>query len=241
MVDRVAPDKTPRFIGPPGRLRLVGVEGERLESLQGVVLPEQLAAGPRAPLRRGRHGARTRLRLPPETPPGEYTVSLSFAGGKQSQAKVSVQPRSRLRFTPSALRLAAPPGTTVKASLLIENRGNVAIDIDDVLITGLFDDDGIEAALASIYRLDTTDVSEIVGHGFARLREAHGGLLKLRVVAGAGTLEPGDQRVLELETRLAEKLQPKHGYHGVLELGEHGIAVELRVHAAPQPATGGTR
>lgn len=220
----------PTFIGPPGRLRLVGVDNARLTELQDVLLPGTLrprrASGA---LRRSRRPERLRLRLPADTRPGTYTVSLSFADGKQQEATVAVEPQSRLRVTPSALRLAAAPGAATSARLLIENRGNVPIAVTAALVAGLFDDDGIEATMASVYQLDTDDIGKIVSHAFSKLRQAHGGLLKLHVRQGAGELAVGESRLLEIETRLGEKLAAGHGYHGLLEIGGHGIAVEVTV------------
>ncbi|CAD5371611.1 hypothetical protein RA210_U160017 [Rubrivivax sp. A210] len=227
--DKGAP-ATPRFMGPPGRLRLAGVDARQWAQVEGVQLPEALQPRRARPaLRRGGDPARARLRLPPDTPPGRYDITLALAGGKSQCASVDVQARPRLRVTPSALRLTAAAGASACAALLLENRGNVPVEIGPVLVAGLFDDDGIEAAMASVYNLDSHDVNKIVGHAFSKLREAHGGLLKLRVRQGAGPLAVGERRVLELEARLGEKLVPGHGYHGVLEMAGHGIAVEVAV------------
>ena len=106
------------------------------------------------------------------------------------------------------------------------------IPIGDTLVTGVFDDDGIETALASTYRMETDDLSKIVGNVFAHLREAHGGLLRLRVAEGAHFLALGERRVLMLTTTLNAKLKHGHRYHGVLEIGEHGIAVRIKVEGA---------
>lgn len=220
----------PLFIGPPGRLRLTGVDGDRLAQLHDVLLPGTLR--PRresGALRKSRRPERLRLRLPADTRPGTYTVALAFADGEKQPATVSVEPLSRLRVTPSALRLAAAAGATVQARLLLQNRGNVAITVTPALLAGLFDDDGIEATMAAVYQLDSDDINKIVSHAFGKLRQAHGGLLKLHVRGGAGELAVGESRLLEMETRLGDKLQPGHSYHGVLELGGHGIAVEVNV------------
>jgi hypothetical protein len=220
------------FIGPPTRLRLAAANAEPFRAARGAHWPESqraVARGTRPMLRPGRDAAATRLRLDPLTPPGDYTVMLELADGGQREAHVLVEARPRLRVSPGALRLEGPPGGAASARLLIENRGNVGVTIGEALVTGVFDDDGIETALASTYRLDTDDVSKIVGNVFARLREAHGGLLRLRVTEGAGEIAPGERRLLVLETTLSSKLRRGHGYHGVLEIGQHGIAVELRI------------
>lgn len=226
------------FLGPPSRLRLAAADAEAIASARAVHWPEgqrgrNTMAAP--VLRRGRNASHTRLRLDPLTPPGDYTAVLELADGGQREVTVSVEPRPRLRVAPSELRFDGPPGGVVSARLLLENRGNVPIAIGDALVTGVFDDDGIETALASTYRMDTDDLNKIVGNVFARLREAHGGLLRLRVADGAGELPPGERVVLMLETTLSSKLRRGHGYHGVLDIGEHGIAVHLRIEGPASP------
>jgi len=218
------------FLGPPSRLRLATADVQSMATARAVRWPEAMRMRAAAPvLRRGRSASSTRLRLDPLTPPGEYTAVLELADGGSRDVTVSVQPRPRLRVVPSDVRLEGPPGGAVSARLLLENRGNVPVAIGDALVTGVFDDDGIETALASTYRMDTDEVNKIVGNVFARLREAHGGLLRLRVAEGAGDLAPGERRVLLLETTLGAKLRPGHGYHGLLKIGEHGISVHLRI------------
>jgi hypothetical protein len=226
------------FLGPPSRLRVAAADAQAIASARDVHWPEgqRAAKSMAAPvLRRGRHAANTRLRLDPSTPPGDYTAVLELADGGQREITMSVEPRPRLRVSPSELRFDGAPGAAVSARLLLENRGNVPITISDALVTGVFDDDGIETALASTYRMDTDDLSKLVGNVFARLREAHGGLLRLRVTEGAGDVPPGEHRVLVLETLLSSKLRRGHGYHGVLEIGEHGIAVRLRIDGQASP------
>jgi hypothetical protein len=230
---------TARFLGPPGRLRLSGGDTDVVARIQALHLPDALQAftdGRHPVLRRGRDPGRTRLRLPAHTPPGHYEGSVEFADGKRQPFELTIEPRPRIRVSPSTLSLSGAAGGKVQAQLLLENRGNVPIEIDETLVTGVFDDDGIETALAAAYRLDSTDIAEIVGAVFGRLRDAHGGLLKLRVSEGAGALAVGERRLLTIETLLSSKLHAGHGYHGVLKLGGHAIAVRLRV--APPPNTG---
>jgi hypothetical protein len=229
------------FLGPPGRLRFAAPAeaGARGRTPVSVALPQELERyvdARHAPLRGAGAGEAAgtarrpaRLRLAAHTPPGTYRIGVQFADGQREEAAVTVEPRPRLRVSPSALRLAGAPGTAVSARLLVENRGNLTVHIDETLVTGLFDDDGIESALAAVYRLETHDLNEIVGTGFARLREAHGGLLKLRVRAGAGPLAPGEQRSLLVETVLGRKLAARHGYHGTVDIGPHTLAVEVSV------------
>jgi hypothetical protein len=211
-------------------------DGEGHGALAAVHLPDSLKSlqNARHPvLRRAGDPARARLRLPPETPPGQYEGSLEYADGRRQPLHLTVEPRPRIRVSPGTLRLSGAAGARVQAQLHLENRGNVPLQIDEALVTGVFDDNGIETALASAYRLQSEDITQIVSTVFGRLREAHGGLLKLRVSEGAGLLAVGESRLLQLDTTLGAKLQPGHGYHGVLQLGGHAIAVRLHVTEPP--------
>jgi len=225
---------TADFVGPPRWLRVATQDSGAFAEACAARWPDsQHARGGLAPLlRRSRDPSRTRLKLDPTTVPGDYTVILELANGKTRNVSVAVHPQARARITPRGLTLSGTPGQVTSARLLIENRGNVGIDIGEVLVTGIFDDVGIESALASVYRMDTHDMSAIVDNLFAHLREAHGGLLRLRVVDGQGPLAPGESRQLGLETTLASKLRRGHSYHGVLQIGPHGVGVRVRVDKA---------
>lgn len=242
MADRTPDPGLPSFLGPPGRLRLTQPPDSKAGPATAAHLPDALLpyADPRRPvLRTGRDPRRTRLRLSPQTPPGDYPVGIEYADGRKAEVTVHVQARPRLRVLPGTLRLAGAPSALVAARLLVENRGNEVLDIPESLVTGIFDNGGIEAALAAVYRLETDDLNRIVSTGFARLREAHGGLLRLRVREGAGRVAPGESRALLLETTLSSKLAPRHGYHGTLELGSHRIAVQVAVADAPSDKSAG--
>ncbi len=222
------------FLGPPLWLRVATPDHEAFASARAARWPDdrpsRAETAPR--LRRSRDASRTRLKLDPTTAPGRYKLILELSNGKTRDVSVSVHPQARMRITPRGLDLSGPPGGAASARLLVENRGNVGIDIGDTLVTGIFDDNGIESALASTYRMDTTDMSAILGNLFAHLREAHGGLLRLHVTEGQGLLAPGESRVLGLQTTLASKLHRGHGYHGVLQIGQHGIGVRVRIDKA---------
>ena len=222
--------ETTDFVGPPLWLRVATPEHGAFAGALAARWPEGRHSRGAAPLlRHGRDPSRTRLKLDPTTAPGDYKVILELSNGKTRDVSVLVHPQARVRITPRGLNLSGVPGGAASARLLIENRGNVAIAIGDALVTGIFDDDGIESALASAYRMDTNDMSAIVGDLFAHLREAHGGLLRLRVLEGQGLLAPGESRVLGLETTFASKLRHGHRYHGVLQIGQHGIGVHVRI------------
>jgi hypothetical protein len=228
-------ERTPRaaaFAGPPRRLAL-GTAA--LGPLAAVELPAALQAhgDPHHPvLRRGADPLRARLRLRPSAPPGQYTVTAVKADGTRTPVLVTVQSRPRLRVRPGGLRLAGAPGTTVRAELLLENRGNVPLDIATTAVNGVFADNGFETAMAAAYRLETDDPDTVLKTIFGRLRESHGGLLKVRVVQGAGALAVGETRAVVLEVALGAHLRPGRSYHGTLPLGGHTLAVRLAINGA---------
>lgn len=231
------------FIGPPSRVRLASADAKAFAGARGVhwtsgAKRSRGAEAAEPVLRVGRDASRTRLKLDPLTEPGEYTAVVELEDGGEHEVTIAVEPRPRLRASPGELRLSGPPGGAVSARIFIENRGNVPVVVGDALVTGVFDDDGIETALASTYRMETDDVNKIVGNVFARLREAHGGLLRLRVVEGARSYAPGESGMLLLETVLnANKLRRGHGYHGVLDIGPLGIAVSITIDGKPDNDT----
>lgn len=229
------------FMGPPGRLRLASGDDASAAAIAAVHLPGPLRKSTSHAVLRGRPGA-SRLRLPAGTPPGEYTVEIERGDGKREKATLSVAARPRLSVVPGVLVLVGAPGAKAAAALALANRGNAPVTVEAKQTVGVFEDDGIEAALSAAYRLDSDDVNQIVGTLFGRLREAHGGLMALRVVAGSGVLAPGDRRTVQIETVLPTKLRPGREYHGTLDIGPHTVGVQVQVAAADAPkARGGSR
>lgn len=217
----------PAFLGPPRRLELG-------DAALGAVTAVELPAGVRAPAgdalawRAGDPGA-ARLRLARDTPPGDYTAIVQRADGTRTPVTLQVQARPRLRLRPGTLQLQGVPGQRVVASLVAENRGNVAIEIPEQAVGGVFADDGIETAFSAAYRQDSDDLDQIARTLFGKLRESHGGLVKVRVTAGAGALAVGARRELALEFDLGRTLKAGRGYHGSIPLAGHAFGLRIAV------------
>lgn len=219
----------PAFLGPPRRLELG-------DAALGAVTAVELPAGVRAPAGdalawRAGDPAAARLRLARDTPPGAYTAIVQRADGTRTPVTLQVQARARLRLRPGTLHVQGAPGQRVAASLVAENRGNVAVEIPEQAVGGVFADDGLETAFSAAYRLDSDDLDQVARTLFGKLRESHGGLLKLRVTAGAGALAVGERRTLALELELGRSLKGGRGYHGSVPLA--GAAVGLRITVIP--------
>lgn len=217
------------FIGPPHRMIAVGLIPDlepsevRIEGKVADCLDTR-----RAPLRarRARGHQQLKLRLRPDTPPGDYLATL-HAGERSWSALVRVLPHPRVQMVPAELSFSGAPGARATCLAVLLNEGNVAIELPKVVPVGIFDDDGVESAFAATYARGAETFDDFFGTFHGRLREAHGGLLKLRLVRGAGKLAPCSSVALEVTAELPEALTRGHRYHGVWSTDFSTIAVSV--------------
>jgi hypothetical protein len=222
------------FAGPPHRLQLLSAPAIDLADVHLEASPDLASAArvertpPRLRRRRAASGRPPlRIRIDRATPPGDYDAVV-LAGGIRYPARITVEAAPRLHATPASLRFDGAPGDGAVTRLMLANTGNVAIDIPKLTSVGVYDDDGVEQAFAQTYRLETDDPTALVGHLIHKLREGHGGLMKIEI-DGAGPLEAGTSRQLSLRAELAPKLRPGHSYHGVWSLDPLQVAVAVTV------------
>jgi hypothetical protein len=168
-----------------------------------------------------------RLRLPRATPPGRYNASIR-TDKTTVPVEIEVAPYRRLKAAPAGVTFAGKPGQDVSVSITFKNAGNSNIDIPERSHVGIYDDDGIETAFASAYRDEVQDPMEMIKAFVRKLREGHGGLLKLRI-QGAGMLEPGHHRTMTVTGHLPESVKPGHAYHGVWTIEGLNYAVFVEV------------
>jgi hypothetical protein len=128
---------------------------------------------------------------------------------------VRVLPVVQVMSNPSELSFVGAPGSTATALLTLVNAGNVPVDLPKTAPIGVFDDEGVETAFAATYgkTVETFDNFVQIFHG--KLREAHGGVMKLTLTRGAGVHLPGARAVVEMALDLPKDLKPGHRYHGV--------------------------
>jgi len=214
------------FIGPPRRLIAVG-------ALPGIGAGEIGLEGPladfvpraRPALRQGR-GGRLELRLRPDTPPGEHAGVLR--SGKESwPAKARVQPVLRARVGPAEMSFRGSPGSTATVLTTLVNEGNVPVELPKFVPIGLFDDDGVETAFATTYRENGETIDAFLSTFTRKLREAHGGLMKLSLARGAGSHPPGAIVAIEVAADLPAALLKGHRYHGIWSTDFANIAVSV--------------
>jgi hypothetical protein len=221
-----------RFRGAPQWLSLSSrsLEGHECGDL---VLPDALAAhcgaNPSLPVRNSCvDGASLRLRLAPTAPPGRHRAELRLSG-KSVPVEIDIAARPSLRAFPPTAHFDGIPGEDSTIEMDLANRGNVAVELPERSVVGIFDDIGLETAFAETYRLDSDDPVQLLGSWLRSLRGGYGGLLKLRVDSGAGPLEPGEERSFRLSAHFPESLKRGHSYHGVWKLGPLHHRITLTV------------
>jgi hypothetical protein len=209
----------PIFRGSPRRLSsshpaLAGGVGE-------IVLPDELAAeaaGPAIPISLRGSRAAARLSLPSTSPPGRYAAQLRV-GDETVPVELDIAPTPRLKVFPTSAHFAAGADGEASVDINVANVGNVAMDLPPRFVVGMFDDDGLEMAFVEAYREVTDDPAKLFGAFLRGLRFGYGGLLKLRIAKGAGSLAPGEERSVTLSAQLPETLKSGHSYHGIWKLG----------------------
>lgn len=216
------------FVGPPRGLIAVGDTGEMAGTdwrLDGEITAFLVQRG-HALRQSRRNGGALRLRLLPHTPPGDYKTQL-YVGGKAISAMVRVLPAVQVTISPSELSFVGAPGGSATALMTLVNSGNVPVELPKTAPVGIFDDEGIETAFAATYSkpIETFDNFVQIFHG--KLREAHGGVMKLTVTRGAGVHLPGASAVVEMTLDLPGDLKPGHRYHGVFSTDFAALAISV--------------
>lgn len=158
-----------------------------------------------------------RLVVPPRTPAGTYKGAVRI-GAAEREAVFEVHAIPELRFFPERCHFRVAPGGKIRAEWHVLNNGNTPVEIRSMLAFGIFVDGGLEHALRQAYTSGLQEGQRRVDVLADRLAEAHGGLVKMSVAEGSGSLGIGELRRLKAELHLAEKLEAGKTYRGNLEL-----------------------
>ena len=214
-----------------GRLRLSGDLGRQL--------------GDSLPARAVEVGGTVRLNaaIARTAPPGSHKATLVI-DGDETPVTIEVAERRRLRFRPSAVHISGRPGGKASASVIIENAGNVAMEIPEGGISGLFASDGLAGAFASAYGIKSDDHQEIFGAFVHGLRRGFLGLMKLSFDAGKDTtLNPGDVRTITANftlPRAGDDSQTGAGrrFHATFSFEGARLVTRLTLAAPANPSKG---
>lgn len=155
------------------------------------------------------------------------------SAGRDRPARVEVDAAPALRVIPEQLRVRAHPGDLVGTDLTVLNQGNVPVDLRRVQPFGVFLAGGLERALRRAYVDKLSKGERRVDVIADNLAEAHGGLVKMKLQKGSGTLAPGEMRSLEVTLEIPAGLAPGSTYAGNWELAGLVYPVTLTVEGAP--------
>lgn len=224
--------------GPP-RWMTFNVPGETLESLAGQPIEATLKGakiaqvslsgltdpGLEQPL------PRIRVVVDPLTPPGRYEGTATI--GKQTVPLVAeVEPTIRVRTDPSRLELTAGPGETVKATVRLQNLGNVPTDVPATASFALLDRSGFGDAFDHALREPPPPGKERVDVFFDDLAESHGGeVIALATKDTDGPVAPGTTGTVSLTLTFSERLKPGAEYSGSWNIDATHVPVRITVPA----------
>jgi len=221
------------FVGPPHRLICAGdFPGTDSAELVAKGALAKFVAKDRRALRirnSARFGTTSmKLRLARNTPPGSYKAQI-ISAETIWDAVIDVRPHMQVSIVPAELSFRATPGKRATFVTTLRNLSNIDIEVPKFALIGIFDDDGIETAFAATYGKKFDDANAFLSSFTGKLSEAHGGLMKLRVLRGAGKHPPGAVAVLEIAADIPAGARKGHRYHGVWTTDFGNLAVSVSV------------
>jgi hypothetical protein len=168
------------------------------------------------------------FRLPNSTPPGSYRGDVEL-GEERVPMVVEVEPRASLRFLCSRLVFREKPGAHTTAELMLCNRGNVAVAVPEEDKFCIFADDGLAQAMYSGLVEEDGDGKQRLDRIMDELAKAHGGLVRVRVIKGAGPVAPDEVRKLSVELHFSRRLNGGHMYRGTWSVSRASLDVQIEV------------
>jgi hypothetical protein len=175
-----------------------------------------------------------RLHLPRTTPPGAYEGRM-VVGDREQTVQITVEPDVFFRIMPERLIFTAKAEEPVTFDLVFANLGNVAIDIADVYAFGVFDVGGTERAIGRMMLVKSDGSVKSADQETPRridvladaIADEHGGLVRVKVNRGAGTLAPGATRDVAITLRAPERLRSGHTYWGTWPIYNNRYYVKI--------------
>ncbi len=174
------------------------------------------------------------LDIDPTTPPGEYQGELELEGVR-TPVQLVVPQRHRFRLVPSRLTFEVTGACRAQAQVLVENRGNVDVVIEQpaaalieprnraciVMRDALAAAGGAEAEPTAQRLVDTVVAATMRSTGSDPT-------LGARIEQAPCTLRPGERRMLDLTLRIAAT--PRGNHRAVLSIAGRGLRVDIVSH-----------
>jgi hypothetical protein len=219
-----------RLRGAPGTLggTLVLPDAPPAVDVKLALEGKQLTPVPAQVVRIGAKGLSSlRVDLPRWTPPGRYQGTVTI-GDREQRITVEVEPAQLVRVEPRRLVVRGRAKQVVAAEVTLSNVGNTPYDVRGAAMFALYDPSSLERATAKAFQATARDAQErFVDRLAAELRDGYGGNVRLKVEAGAGVLEPGESRNVQVSLHLPDGLQPGRLYEGVWRIADLGYNVAV--------------
>jgi hypothetical protein len=180
--------------------------------------------------------AQLRVRLAPSTPPGRYEGEATV-GGKTVPVVIEVEPAPRVRAAPARFAVTAEPAGSGTVEVELANTGNVPVEIPARSSFCLFDGGGIDHAVWAALTAEPPEGKGRMDLLLDDLATSHGGLVDVRVRAGAGALAPGERRTCQVELGWSDRLRPGRTYAGSWEVGGLRLPIRVETPRSKGPAT----
>jgi hypothetical protein len=142
---------------------------------------------------------------------------------------VEVEPRASLRFLRSRLAFREKPGARTTAELMLCNRGNVEVAVPEEDKFCIFADDGLAKAMYCGLVEEDGDGKQRLDRIMDELAKAHGGLVRVRTIKGAGPVAPEEVHELLVEFHFSHRLSGRHTYRGSWSVSGATLEVQIEV------------
>ncbi len=168
-----------------------------------------------------------RLRLHPQTPPGEYTVAIML-GDERREVQVQVPERRQMRLATTRLSLVGEPRARLVQPLGISNQGNVPLQIGRLGAVILEESGGLcRSVQTSLRSSGDKGYQPFLDHLVAEFAQTRVDMLRVRLLEEVDSIAPGETRTLPLEFHLPSDLRPGRRYFGRLDMEDQTIQIQV--------------
>jgi hypothetical protein len=168
-----------------------------------------------------------RLHLPRTTPPGEYRGQI-LVGDRERPVVIHVQAEIFFRIMPERLIFTGKAEDHVRFELTFLNLGNVPLEIADVYAFGVFDVGGTERAIGRMAQAeDGHDPGRRIDVFAGAVADEHGGVVRVKVESGSGSLAPGATQDVAITIRVPERVKSGHTYWGTWPMYNNRYYVKI--------------
>lgn len=179
----------------------------------------------------GPGATRLMVTLPVTTPPGSYTGSVQF-DQERHPITLEVHPQTNLLIAPPYLKLSAPAGAELDVALTLVNAGNVDFELERVHAFNLLELNAVEETIHVALRYEPSAGERRLDRFVDELATRHGGLVRVAIEEGAGTIRPGVTRQVRALLRLPGELSAGASYSSTWRMGNLNLSVDVVVDAA---------